>query len=162
MFLTLYKLSSVGLLGWLLLIAFPTSRASRWIADRAVFPLFISVLYVAGLVPLLMKEPGAVVDFTSAEGVIHLLSQPNAALVLWIHVIAFDQAVALMIYRDNMQHRWVSLPVQSVILVLTLMFGPGGYLAYTALRGLNRGRAGAHAPASTGPATALPVAGGAA
>ncbi|HEU0013529.1 MAG TPA: ABA4-like family protein, partial [Longimicrobium sp.] len=159
MYLTLFQLAGIAMLGWLLLILLPAWRGTRWIAETAVFPVFLSLLYVVGLVPLLAElGPGIMRDFGSAEGVTGLLRNPDLALVAWIHILAFDQAVALMIYRDNLRHRTVPLPVQSVILLLTLMFGPLGFLAYQAARAARRGRGEterqteAPAPAAAAPA----------
>jgi len=70
------------------------------------------------------------------------MSQPAAALLIWIHVLAFDQLTGLFIYRDNMRERVVPMPVQSIILFLTLMFGPAGFLLYYVLR-VSRPRASA-------------------
>ncbi|MBB4636298.1 ABA4-like family protein [Longimicrobium terrae] len=153
MYMTLFSIAGVAMIGWLLLILLPTFRVTRWIAERAVFPIFLSIIYLAGIVPLFARlGPGMMRDFGNAEGVLRLLAMPDVALVAWIHILAFDQAVALWIYRDNMRERWLPLPVQSVVLFTTLMFGPVGLLAYLALRGLSRSRRTAHAePAETTP-----------
>src|SRR6185436_18153752 len=84
--------------------------------------------------------PGMINDFGSAEGVTRLLATPDVALIAWIHILAFDQAVGLMIYRENMRHRHVSLPVQSLLLFATLMFGPVGFLGWVLLRAWSRSR----------------------
>jgi hypothetical protein len=141
MYFLLFDVAGVAMLGWLLLIVLPAWRVTRWVAERSVFPVFLSVLYLAGILPLVAQlGPGIMRDFGSAEGVIRLLANPDVALVAWIHILAFDQAVALMIYRDNMRERYLPLPVQSIVLVFTLMFGPLGYVGYLALRRLSRGR----------------------
>jgi hypothetical protein len=67
---------------------------------------------------------------TSARPTARILATPEVALIAWIHILAFDHLVGVVIYRDNMRHRVVPVPVQSVILFLTLMFGPIGFLAY--------------------------------
>lgn len=153
MYMTLFSIAGVAMTGWLLLILLPTFRVTRWIAERAVFPVFLSLLYLAGIVPLFARlGPGMMRDFGNAEGVLRLLAMPDVALIAWIHILAFDQAVALWIYRDNMRERWLPVPVQSVILFTTLMFGPVGLLSYLALRRLSRSRRAAHGePAETAP-----------
>lgn len=67
-----------------------------------------------------------------------LLGEPAIAIVAWIHILAFDQLVGLYIYRDNMTNRYVRLPVQSVLLLLTFMLGPVGLLGYFGLRALRQ------------------------
>jgi hypothetical protein len=163
MYVALFNLAGIAILGWLLLILLPAWKVTRWIAETAVFPVFLSIVYVLGIVPLLMQTgPGVMGDFGSAEGVTRLLGNADLALVAWIHILAFDQVVGMMIYRENMQHRYVPLPVQSVLLFATLMFGPVGFLTYYVLRAWSRSRrAAAEVPAETEPIVGrVPAAGG--
>lgn len=149
MYLLLFNLAGFAIVAWLLLIFLPKWRVTRFIARTEVFPVLISVLYVVGVVPLLMASgPGVMRDFGSAEGVTRLLAKPDAALIAWIHILAFDQLVGLYIYRENMAHGYLPLPVQSVLLFLTLMFGPVGFLAFYVLRRA-RGRRVAGEPGET-------------
>lgn len=163
MYLFLFNLAGFAIVAWLLLILLPAWKVTRWIAERAIFPVFLSVLYVAGIIPLLMQTgPGIMADFGSADGVMRLLANPDIALVAWIHILAFDQVVGMVIYRDNMAHRYVPLPVQSVLLAATLMFGPLGFLGYYVLRAWSRSRRAAlRHPAETEPSVGrVPASGG--
>ena len=163
MYLFLFNIAGFAIVAWLLLVLLPTWKFTRWLAETAVFPVFLSVLYVAGIVPLLMQTgPSIMADFGSAEGVTRLLANPGIALVAWIHILAFDQVVGMVIYRDNMAHRYVPIPVQSVLLAATLMFGPVGFLTYYLLRAWSRSRRAAHAqPAETEPSVGrVPASGG--
>jgi Domain of unknown function (DUF4281) len=131
----LFQLAGLGIIGWVLLIFFPTWRPTRALADSAFFPTFIAILYAFGVGALIMENGiGFVADFGSVEGVTRLLAQPQIAIVAWIHILAFDQAIGLWIYRENMRHCYVRLPLQSAILFLTLMFGPLGYLTFVLVR----------------------------
>lgn len=131
----LFQLAGLAIIGWVLLIFFPTWRFSRRLADSQFFPIFISVFYAFGVGALLMERgPGFIVDFGTDVGVTRLLAQPEIALVAWLHILAFDQVLGLMIYRENMRQRFVPIPVQSALLFLTLMFGPLGYLAWMLVR----------------------------
>ncbi|NIR51652.1 DUF4281 domain-containing protein [candidate division KSB1 bacterium] len=142
MYVTLFSLTAVAMLAWLMLVLLPRWRFTRKIADIEIFPVYLAVLYVVGIVPLLWETGlGVIQDFGSAEGVTQLLSRQNVALIAWIHILTFDQVVGFLIYRDNMKNRHVSIPVQSIILVLTLTFGPVGYLCYYVLRLFSRSRA---------------------
>ena len=153
MYVFLFDLAGIAIVAWLLLIVLPTWKVTRWVGETGVFPVFLCVVYLLGLVSLLMGAgPGMIGDFGSAEGVTRLLASPDVALVAWIHILAFDQAVGLMIYRENMQHRYVPLPVQSVLLFATLMFGPVGFLGWVLLRAWSRSRRAARElPAETEP-----------
>ncbi|HEX2208877.1 MAG TPA: ABA4-like family protein [Longimicrobium sp.] len=154
MYLTLYNLAGVAMLGWLMLILLPGWRVTRWAARVELFPVLLAVIYVVGIVPMIVRSPEMMRDFGSAEGVLRLLGISDVALIAWIHLLAFDQAVATMIFRDNQEHRYLPLPVQSVLLFLTLMFGPAGFLAYYALRAWIRWRR----ESASHPAAPAPVA----
>lgn len=132
---TLFSLTGIGILGWALMIFFPKWALTKRAAKSAVFPIYLSALYLAGVVPLVLAAgPGIVMKFGTATGVISLLSDADVALIAWIHILVFDQFVGLLIYRDNMRERLIPVALQSVILFLTLMFGPVGFLLYQLIR----------------------------
>ena len=135
MYANLFQLASLAIIGWIPLIFFPTWRGTRRLAASAFFPIFIAVLYAFGVGGLLMEYgPGFIADFGTAEGVARLLARQDIAWIAWLHILAFDQVIALAIYRENVRHRYVPVPVQSALLFLTLMFGPLGYLAFVLIR----------------------------
>ncbi len=135
MYRTLFSLAGLAIIAWLPLILLPRWKWTRRLADSAVFPLYLALLYLVGIVGVLAElGPGIMRDFGRADGVLALLRTESLALVAWIHILAFDQLVGLGIYRDNMRRGVVPMPVQSVILFLTLMFGPVGFLVYYAAR----------------------------
>ena len=135
MYANLFQIASLAIIGWIPLIFAPTWKGSRRLADSSFFPIFISVLYAFGVGALLMElGPGFIADFGSAAGVARLLARQEIAWIAWLHILAFDQVMGLLIYRENMQRRYVPIPVQSALLFLTLMFGPLGYLAFVAIR----------------------------
>ena len=143
MYLTLFKIAGFAAPAWALLIFLPTWRGTRWLARSAIIPALLCVLYVIGIVAQISASGlGFMRDFGSAEGVAHLLAQPDIAIVAWIHFLAFDQLVGIFIYRDNMHHRYVPIPVQSVILFFTFMLGPVGFLTYYLLRAVRSGSPG--------------------
>lgn len=140
MYQTLFDLAGIAMVGWLLLILLPTWRVTRRVAESAIFPVFLSVLYLIGIAAVLRESgPGFMGEFGSADGVLGLLQQESIALIAWIHILAFDHAIGILIYRDNMKHRYVPVPVQSVLLAATLMLGPVGFLGYWAVRAVRRG-----------------------
>jgi hypothetical protein len=135
MYVLLFNIAGLAIVGWGLMIFLPKLTLTRWLASTAAFPVALAVLYVVGVVPLFLAAgPGIMRDFGSPDGVIGLLAQPDAALIVWIHILVFDHLVGIIIYRDNMRERVVALPLQSVILFLALMFGPAGFLLYYTLR----------------------------
>jgi len=139
MFELLFALAGPAIVLWGLLILLPAWRVTRFVAKTAIFPVYLTVLYTIGIIAAIAESGlGFVRDFGSAEGVIRLLADPDFALLVWIHILCFDQAVGHYVYRDNMEHRYVPLPVQSVLLFLTLMFGPFGLLCYLTLKAIRK------------------------
>ena len=125
----LFNVAGVAMVGWALMIVLPGWRVTRRLVEWTVFPAALALIYVIGVLAVLRQTGlGVVADFGSAEGVIGLMAQPDVALIAWIHLLAFDHLVGVFIFRDNLRHGVVPLPVQSLLLFLTLMFGPVGFL----------------------------------
>ena len=116
--------------------------------------------FCGSLVPLLLASAYAVVvlthwggagDFSSLAGVGLLFRQPAALLAGWLHYLAFDLLVGVMIaerFLDDRLPRILLLPV----LPLTFFFGPAGWLAFQAI--LFARRDAAPAPAAPPPGRA--------
>jgi hypothetical protein len=135
MYRTLFDLAGLAIIGWIPLIFLPLWRGTRRLAESAVFPAYLALLYVVGITAVLADMGPAIMgDFGNADGVLRLLQTEGLALVAWIHILAFDQVVGVLIYRDNMRYGYVPTWLQSIILVVTLMLGPVGFLTYYILR----------------------------
>lgn len=135
MMTTLFNIAGIAMIGWALMILLPGWSVTRRLVEWTAFPVVLAGLYLIGIGIVFVESGiGVMGDFGSAEGVIGILSQPNGALVAWIHILTFDHLVGVIIFRDNLRHEVVSLPVQSVILFFTLMLGPVGFLSYWVLR----------------------------
>jgi hypothetical protein len=140
MIMQLYDLAGLAIIGWAFLIFFPFWSGTKKLVEWTVFPVLLCAIYLVGIVVVVADTgPGIMADFGNAEGVLGLLTQPDVALIAWIHILAFDHLVAVLIFRDNLTHKVVPLPLQSLILFMTLMFGPGGFLTYWTIR-VARGR----------------------
>lgn len=123
------------MVGWIVLIGLPfwdPGRTVVWAvicAQCAVYAylLFFGRRYDQGARPPNFK------DFSSLKGVVRMFENPRAALTGWIHFLAFDLLVGLLILTDSQQHEishWIVAP----ILIVTLMVGPSGLLVYVVLR----------------------------
>lgn len=127
----LFQLASTAALGgWIVLLLSPLSP--RW-ADRiagVVLPLLLSLAY-AGLV--LAYWSGSTGGFGSLADVMALFTQPEIALAGWIHYLAFDLIVGAWETRTAREEAIPFLLV-APCLVLTFLFGPAGFLAFSALR----------------------------
>ena len=124
----------VALIGWLTLALSPLSpRITQMIAGLAI-PLLLAVLYSGLILAYWSTAPGG---FGSLAQVMALFTSPPVALAGWVHYLAFDMLIGAWIARtaarDGISHLLV-LPC----LALTFLFGPIGFLAFSALRALAR------------------------
>ena len=134
---TLFAICNNGVLpAWLLLVFAP---GWEW-TQRIVHAIWIPLLLGGAYTGLLLMGPAAPegAGFGSLPEVMRLFDAPEAALAGWIHFLAFDLFVGAWEVRDarrrQIPHLWVAPCV-----VLTLMMGPAGLIAYLALRFLRTG-----------------------
>lgn len=129
--------SASGLLAlpfWAAMILLPTFR---WTQRVIASPLIIAgaaALYVALVVPRLLEILPAVASPTLA-GVARLLGTADGATIAWVHFLAFDLFVGRWIYLDSRARALHPLVIGPVLL-LTLLLGPLGFLAYVVVRAL--------------------------
>ncbi len=128
---TVFQLASTAVLpGWLALALAPFAPRLSDLVAAVIVPLLLALTY-AGLV--LAYWSGAPGGFGSLADVIALLSYPPTAVAGWVHFLAFDLFVGAWITRTARTegiHHLLILPC----LVLTFLFGPAGFLAFSALR----------------------------
>lgn len=128
---TLFALSGpLAMAGWLALIVAPLApRVAQAVAGLAI-PALLSVAYT-GLI--LAHWAGAEGGFGSLADVMRLFDDPAVALAGWLHYLAFDLFVGAWIVRTA---RAEGMPHVLAIVCLppTFLFGPAGFLAFTALR----------------------------
>ena len=77
-------------------------------------------------------------NFTSLKGVMSLFKSPRAVLAGWIHYLAFDLLVGILISQHALQHG-ISAFILIPVLLLTLMLAPAGLMVYFLLFGLTNG-----------------------
>ncbi len=121
--------STVAFLGWLGLIFLP--KPWRYRFPIALCSPALALLYAVLIFPALQgMDPMA---FSTLEGVMSLQGNELAALVGWVHYLAFDLIVGWVITNDADQqglNRWLMIPA----LLLTFMLGPVGWLVYLFIR----------------------------
>jgi len=134
----LFQLSSpLALLGWLALAAAPFAPRAAQIVAALVVPLVLSVAYTGLVLAFWSGAPGG---FDSLANVMLLFTDPAIALAGWLHYLAFDLFVGAWITRTAQAARIPHLLILPC-LVLTFLFGPAGFLAFTALRATFAARA---------------------
>ncbi|MFK7933929.1 MAG: ABA4-like family protein [Saprospiraceae bacterium] len=123
-----------AVVGWILLIGFPRASFTDFTV-QSVIAVLLAVIY--GYLLLVQKDPAGEKfvkgSFTTLKGVIRLFKNSRVVLVGWVHFLAFDLLTGLYIKNDALLHgvdHWMVIPC----LLLTLMFGPLGFLAYFLLK----------------------------
>ena len=122
--------NSLALLSWIYLAIFPfkpgTSKILIGVSVTLLSIAYASLVFTA-------ISPTDFSSFSTLDGVMSLMSSPTAALVGWIHYLAFDLMVGLFIAANAAKHginRWVVLPC----FLFTFMLGPFGLLLYLLIR----------------------------
>jgi hypothetical protein len=119
-----------ALAGWLALMLAPLAPRLAQAVAGTLIPLVLSLAYAA---IVLAFWAGADGGFATLAQVMQLFTNPAIALAGWLHYLAFDLLVGAWITRmaraEGVGHLFV-LPC----LGLTFLFGPIGFLAYSAVR----------------------------
>ena len=127
----------LAMLGWLALALSPLApRVADAVAALAI-PTLLSVAYGALILVHWSDAPGG---FGSLAEVMALFTDPAVALAGWVHYLAFDLFVGAWIVRTAKTERIPHLLILPC-LALTFLFGPAGFLAFTALRATYAARA---------------------
>jgi hypothetical protein len=129
---TLFQICNLGVLpAWLLLAVAPGWIGTQKIVHAIWIPILLGTVY---LVVFLLSPPAAEgASFGSLEGVMLFFTSPYATLVGWVHYLVFDLFVGAWEVRDARRREIPHLAVVPC-LVVTLMLGPVGLLAYLTLR----------------------------
>jgi hypothetical protein len=126
--------SATAMLGWVLLFFVPQWQYTD-VTILSVIAIALALIYTF-LIFIKKDEAGIKYpkgNFSSLHGVVNLFKNPRAVLAGWIHYLAFDLLIGLMIKNEAQElaiNHWYILPC----LFLTLMFGPLGYLSFFILK----------------------------
>ena len=115
----------------------PITPAVRY--PSATSPLIVVpplLVYALAVLPALSEVLPAVASPTLA-GVAGLLGTPLGAAAGWAHFIGFDLFVGRWMYLDG-RERGVHALVMAPLLVLTILLGPLGMLAYLVVRAVRQ------------------------
>ncbi|MEM8851873.1 MAG: abscisic acid-deficient protein Aba4 family protein [Pseudomonadota bacterium] len=117
----------VALIGWAALAAAPLAPARLISFGGLAVPALLSLAYA---ILALLHFPGGL---TSLPDALLFFASPGALLAGWVYYLAFDLFVGGWQVRDARRRGLRHLAVLPCLL-LTLMLGPIGLLAYLALR----------------------------
>ena len=122
--------NGLALSAWILLIVLPRQRWVSTVMAPIVMPGIFAAIYVAILATQWIGSSGG---FSSLSDVALLFNQRWLLLAGWVHYLAFDLFVGSWEVRDARERGVPHLTVVPCLL-LTFMFGPAGWLAYSGLR----------------------------
>lgn len=125
----------LAMAGWIIL-ALGVALKRGWLRDivaGAYMPVVISMAY---LVLIVFFFAGAEGGFDTLENVQKLFTSPWAALAGWIHYLAFDLFMGARIARGMEEQGLPRWPLV-LLLPLTFLFGPIGYLAFEIIKATN-------------------------
>ena len=129
---TIFMICNNGVIpAWLLLVFAPSWSWTQRIVHQIWIPILLGSVYLGVMVTSPATPAGG--GFSSLGGVMTLFTSPHFALVGWVHYLAFDLFIGAWEVRDARRQsisHWFVVPC----LVLTLMLGPIGLLAYLVLR----------------------------
>ncbi|MEU7904395.1 ABA4-like family protein [Actinoplanes sp. NPDC049118] len=117
---------------WVLMILLPGWSWTRRIVASPLIVLPAVMIYALLVVPALGEVLPAVASPTLG-GIRDLLGTADGAAAAWAHMIAFDLFVGRWSWLDG-RERGVPALVMSPVLLLTILLGPLGLLAYLLVR----------------------------
>jgi hypothetical protein len=123
----------IALSAWILLAVLPRQRMVNLIVGTAV-PTLFAIIYAGFIAAEWNSSAGG---FSSLPDVAMLFSNPWLLLAGWIHYLAFDLLIGNWEARDA-RERGIPHLLVLPCLALTFLFGPAGWLAYTAVRAASR------------------------
>ena len=127
--------NALALVGWLSLSAGVAFKRD-WLRDTLAgtyIPVAISAAYLVLIALFFAAADGG---FDTLENVQKLFTSPWAALAGWIHYLAFDLFMGARIARGMAEQGLPRWPLV-LILPLTFLFGPIGYLAFEIIKAAN-------------------------
>ncbi|MGL5012502.1 MAG: ABA4-like family protein [Paracoccaceae bacterium] len=127
---TMFQIANpVAMLGWLALAFAPFAPRITDALATLIIPLLMALAYSA---LILAHWSGATGGYSTLPDVMTLLTDPHIALAGWVHYLAFDLFVGAWATRKA---REAGIPHLLVLphLVLIFLFGPAGFLTYSAM-----------------------------
>jgi len=122
------------LLPWALLLFFPKWKGTQKMIEWKLPVLIIGFAYlVILLTDFFMGTGGGPIDFLSLAGVKALFARDEVMLIGWIHYLAFDLFVGMWESVDA-QKNGISHLLLVPCLIITLLYGPVGFVLYWVLR----------------------------
>ena len=125
----------LAMAGWIIL-ALGVALKRGWLRDAVAgtyIPVLISAAYAILIVFFFAGADGG---FDTLDNVQKLFTSPWVALAGWVHYLAFDLFMGARIARGMAEQGLPRWPLV-ILLPLTFLFGPIGYLAFEIIKATN-------------------------
>lgn len=123
---------------WLLMIALPKWKVTRFLIDFKIIPLLLAVIYAIYIITSMLSGPP--MDFGSLESVMYLFTFENAVLAGWVHYLAFDLLVGMWMLDENRTLK-IHPILMAPCLIGTFMLGPIGFMIFMIIRAIKKQKA---------------------
>lgn len=121
---------------WLLMIVAPTWRWTRAIVTQPWSFAPLAVVYAILVIPRIAELAPQLAN-PQLDTIATLLGTPAGATIAWVHFLVFDAFVGRWIYLDS-RDRGVHPLLMAPVLLVVILFGPLGFLAYLVIRAVKR------------------------
>jgi hypothetical protein len=115
---------------WALLVFAPRWRLTQRLVQSVVLPVALGLFYLVMVLTVDWPEGAGGHNLQAA---MKIFATPWGTLAAWVHYMAFDLFVGAWEVRDAIRRKVPHLAVVPC-LVLTLMYGPAGFLLYLVIR----------------------------
>jgi hypothetical protein len=131
----LFNIFNTGvLLPWALLLFLPKWKGTQKMIEWHLPVVILGVAYLLILLTdFFISSSGSPIDFLSLSGIKAAFARDEVMLIGWIHYLAFDLFVGMwesVDARKNGISHFLLVPC----LILTLFYGPVGFVLYWVLR----------------------------
>jgi hypothetical protein len=130
----LFKIFNFGvLIPWAMMILLPKWKGTESMIKTKLPVLIIGASYLFLVLWDAFVTQGGAIDFTSMESIKEAFARDEVMLVGWMHYLAFDLFVGMW---ESTDAQLLKIPHFLLVpcLVLTLMFGPIGFVLYWLVR----------------------------
>jgi hypothetical protein len=134
---TMYLALNLGILPfWALLVVLPRAAITRRLVHSIALPLILGATYAWLLATALTSPAPEGAGFATLDALMKTFSVEIAVVAGWAHYLVFDLFVGAWLARDAQR---VGLSHLALVpcLLLTLVVGPIGLLAYLIVRSLS-------------------------
>ena len=127
--------SVIALPMWVLMLFFSKWKVTQFLIDFKVIPLALAFMYAIYIFQAI--QTSGMMDFGSLTSVITLFTEENAVLAGWIHYLAFDLIVGMLVLDQNKELK-INQLVMAPCLFLTFMLGPIGFLLFMIIKTIKK------------------------